>query len=118
MSNLVEQYVAFEPLWASRYLSTIVRSADGYRDEQSVGGALFQTSCQIGSALGNALSSLLLTEVARTKGDLLAGTRASYWFSAGVAFVGELSITETSLADPFLAWQSCTVWVDSMRHGS
>lgn len=59
------------------------------RDEQSVGGALFQTSCQIGSALGTALSSLTLSEVYKARNDLLEGLRATYWFSSAVAFMGK-----------------------------
>lgn len=59
-------------------------------DEQSVGGALFQTSAQVGSALGICLSALVTSQVAAQGGNtLLSGIRAAFWFDAATCFMGE-----------------------------
>jgi hypothetical protein len=58
------------------------------RDEQSVGGALFQTSGQVGAALGICLTSLIASQVGEQKGSVLAGVRASFWFGAGSGLIG------------------------------
>lgn len=58
-------------------------------DEQSVGGALFQTSAQVGAALGICLSALVASQVAAMKEDLLTGIRAAFWFDSATCFVGE-----------------------------
>lgn len=49
-------------------------------DEQSVAGALFQTSVQIGQALGTCVTSLIVSEVQTNTGDLLQGIRAAFYF--------------------------------------
>lgn len=70
------------------------------RDEQSVGGALFQTSSQIGYALGICLSALIVSEVESDKGALLAGLRAGYWYSSATCFIGEWQMP---MATPLLS---------------
>ena len=62
------------------------------RDEQSVGGALFQTAGQIGGSLGICLSALISSEVTKDAGSLLVGLKGAYWFSAGTAFISESHI--------------------------
>lgn len=59
------------------------------QDEQSVAGALFQTSFQIGGALGISLSSLIVTERAKVTGSLLSALRGGFWFNAALAWIGE-----------------------------
>ena len=62
-------------------------------DEQSVGGALFQTSYTVGFALGNNLSSLLIQRLGNDSGNLLHGLRASSGLNAACAWISELSFT-------------------------
>lgn len=59
------------------------------QDEQSVGGALFQTSGQVGAALGICLSALITSQVAAMKDSLLTGIRAAFYFGAATSFVGK-----------------------------
>ncbi|KAI9638984.1 major facilitator superfamily domain-containing protein [Dioszegia hungarica] len=56
------------------------------QNELSVGGALFQTSGQVGGALGICLSSLISSEIAEQAGSVLAGVRAAFYFSAACGF--------------------------------
>lgn len=63
------------------------------RDEQSVGGALFQTSGQVGAALGICLTSLIATQIGEQKGSVLAGVRAAFWFGSGAAGIGEYCLS-------------------------
>jgi predicted MFS family arabinose efflux permease len=58
-------------------------------DEQSVGGALFQTSYTVGFALGNNLSSLLIQRLGNDSGNLLQGLRASSGLNAACAWISE-----------------------------
>ena len=60
-----------------------------HRNEQSVGGAVFQTSAQIGGALGICLASLISTQRANVPGDLLRGLRDASWMVAAFAWLGE-----------------------------
>lgn len=55
-------------------------------DEQSVGGALFQTSIQISSALGICISSLVTASVTHKSGYLV-GLRAAFGLCTGMAWV-------------------------------
>lgn len=57
------------------------------QDEQSVGGALFQTSYTVGSALGNNLSSLVIEKVGINRGDLLHGLRAASALNTAAAWI-------------------------------
>jgi hypothetical protein len=64
-------------------------------DEQSVAGALFQTSTQIASALGICLSSLVQHDVAERTGDYYTGLRHAFgmttaWAWAVVIIAGVL----------------------------
>lgn len=56
-------------------------------DERSVGGAVFQSSYTIGSSLGVALSSLVISE--RQATGLLDGVRAAFWLNAAMTWFGE-----------------------------
>lgn len=78
MSNLVEQYV----------FSSKVQSKLKDRDEQSVGGAIFQTSIQIGASIGTCLASLVSTTRAETTGDLARGLKDGFWMLAAFAWLG------------------------------
>lgn len=60
-------------------------------DEQSVGGALFQTSYVLGGAFGTSISSLIIEQQRAKSDDLLSALRTSCFFSAGMGFIGELS---------------------------
>ena len=59
------------------------------QDEQSVGGALFQTSYTVGFALGNNLSSLLIERLGNSTGDLLHGLRASSGLNTACAWISQ-----------------------------
>lgn len=59
------------------------------RTEQSVGGALFQTSGQVGAALGICLSSLIASQIGQKQGNVLSGVRAAFWFGAGAGLIGK-----------------------------
>lgn len=63
-------------------VGSILMSNMSRDDEQSVAGALFQTSVQIGQALGTCVTSLIVSEVHRNSGDLLQGIRAAFYFCA------------------------------------
>lgn len=56
-------------------------------DEQSVGGALFQTAIQIFSALGICISSLVTASVHNSSGNFLLGLRAAFGLCAGMAWI-------------------------------
>lgn len=59
------------------------------QDEQSVGGALFQTSYTVGAALGNNLSSLVIERVGIDRGNLLQGLRAASGLNTAAAWISE-----------------------------
>jgi uncharacterized protein YidB (DUF937 family) len=59
------------------------------RDEQSVGGALLQTSAQVGGAIGICLSSLVSTQREKATGSLLTGLRDASWMNAAWSWIGE-----------------------------
>lgn len=61
-------------------VGSILMSNMSHDDEQSVAGALFQTSVQIGQALGTCVTSLIVSEVHANTGDLLQGVRAAFYF--------------------------------------
>lgn len=63
-------------------VGSILMSNMSRDDEQSVAGALFQTSVQIGQALGTCVTSLIVSEVHKNSGDLLQGIRAAFYFCA------------------------------------
>ncbi|WOO80487.1 Efflux pump terJ [Vanrija pseudolonga] len=56
-------------------------------NEQSVGGALFQTATQIAAAIGICVSSLVTNDVATRKGDYYTGLRTSFFMCSAFAFV-------------------------------
>ncbi|GFZ44917.1 hypothetical protein JCM24511_02643 [Saitozyma sp. JCM 24511] len=56
-------------------------------DEQSVGGAIFQTFGQLAISLGICLSSLVSTLVRDSTGDLVKGLRDAAWLGAGLAWI-------------------------------
>lgn len=58
-------------------------------DEQSVGGALFQTSYTVGFALGNNLTSLVIQRLGNDTGDLLHGLRASSGLNTACAWISK-----------------------------
>jgi hypothetical protein len=58
------------------------------RDEQSVGGAIFQTSIQIGASIGTCLASLVSTTRADTTGDLARGLKDGFWMLTAFAWLG------------------------------
>ena len=60
-----------------------------HSEEQSVGGALFQTSGQVGGALGFCLSALTISEVGSKRGQLLQGLRAAFYLDMAAALLGE-----------------------------
>lgn len=61
-------------------VGSILMSNMSHDDEQSVAGALFQTSVQIGQALGTCVSSLIVSELGAKTGDLLYGIRIAFYF--------------------------------------
>lgn len=69
------------------------------QDEQSVGGALFQTSYTVGFALGNNLSSLLIQRLGNDSGDLLHGLRAASGLNTACAWISEFPFDEKGVAD-------------------
>ncbi len=62
---------------------------ENFRDEQSVAGALFQTSVQLASAMGICISSLLTNQQTITTGSVLSGLRATFWMNCAWAWLGE-----------------------------
>jgi hypothetical protein len=58
-------------------------------DEQSVGGALFQTSYTVGFALASNLSSLIIQKLGNDTGDLLHGLRAASGLNTACAWMSE-----------------------------
>lgn len=68
-------------------------------DEQSVGGALFQTSYVLGGALGTSISSLIIEQRRAANGDLLAALRTSCFFSAAIGFSGKSFSTMVGMTD-------------------
>lgn len=58
------------------------------RDEQSVGGAVFQTSIQIGASIGTCLASLVSTTRAETTGDLARGLKDGFWMLTAFSWLG------------------------------
>lgn len=66
---------------------------DSHRDEQSVGGAIFQTSIQIGASLGTCLASLISTTRAEATGDLLRGLKDGFWILTAFAWLGKFLST-------------------------
>lgn len=58
-------------------------------DEQSVAGAVFQTSIQIASSFGICLSSLVANEQAKKSGELLQGLRDAFGMNVAWAWLGE-----------------------------
>ncbi|TXT07461.1 hypothetical protein VHUM_03181 [Vanrija humicola] len=56
-------------------------------NEQSVGGALFQTATQIAAAIGICISSLVTNDVATRKGNYYTGLRTSFFMCSAFAFV-------------------------------
>lgn len=62
------------------------------QDEQSVGGALFQTSYTVGSALGNNLSSLVIEKVGFNNDDLLRGLRAASGLNTAAAWISAFAL--------------------------
>lgn len=63
--------------------------ADMTSEDHSVAGALFQTCGQIGGSLGICLSALISSEITKKQGDLLAGLKSGYWYSASTSFSGK-----------------------------
>ncbi|CAD6589695.1 MAG: hypothetical protein TREMPRED_005476 [Tremellales sp. Tagirdzhanova-0007] len=61
-------------------------------DEQSVGGALFQTGNQIGAALGICIASLVSSQRTAATHDLLTGLRSAYWMLAAFAWTVPLIV--------------------------
>ncbi|TXT04777.1 hypothetical protein VHUM_04045 [Vanrija humicola] len=55
-------------------------------NEQSVGGALFQTASQIAAAIGICVSSLVTNEVAARTGHYYTGLRTSFFLCSAFAF--------------------------------
>lgn len=55
-------------------------------DEQSVAGALFQTSTQIASALGVCMSSLVANDVYKRSGDYYTGLRHAFGMTTAWAW--------------------------------
>ncbi|WWD15702.1 hypothetical protein CI109_100124 [Kwoniella shandongensis] len=97
---------AIEPLgrtyWANEFVSNIMTpfGADFtvgigsvlisnlvVEDEQSLAGALFQTSLQIASTVGVCLCSLIQTVVSNQTGSLLQGLRITFWIMAGFSWL-------------------------------
>ncbi|ORY22692.1 major facilitator superfamily-domain-containing protein [Naematelia encephala] len=70
--------------------------------EQAVGGALFQTSVQIGGSLGTCLASLISTQRTEATGSLLNGLRTAGYMNAAwawvVPFIVFVSIRKVGLA--------------------
>jgi predicted MFS family arabinose efflux permease len=58
-------------------------------DEQSVGGALFQTSYTVGFALGNNLSSLVIQRLGNDSGKLLHGLRGASGLNTACAWISK-----------------------------
>ncbi|KAK8870017.1 hypothetical protein IAR55_000587 [Kwoniella newhampshirensis] len=56
-------------------------------EEQSLAGALFQTSLQIASTVGVCICSLLQTVVTNQTGSLLQGLRITFWIMAGFSWL-------------------------------
>lgn len=69
------------------------------QDEQSVGGALFQTSYTVGAALGNNLSSLVIERVGIDSSNLLQGLRAASGLNTAAAWISR-SLRCTRLGGP------------------
>jgi hypothetical protein len=61
-------------------------------DEQSVGGALFQTSYTVGFALGPNLTSLVIQRLGNDSGDLLHGLRSASGLNAACAWISTSNI--------------------------
>jgi hypothetical protein len=96
--------------------------ADNISEDHSVAGALFQTCGQIGGSLGICLSALISSEITKKQGDLLAGSKSGYWYSASTSFFGKSILLSTrhrhrhSHSGPYLSvpsrWQSLAVRAD------
>ncbi|KAL1411914.1 hypothetical protein Q8F55_002900 [Vanrija albida] len=56
-------------------------------DEQSVGGALFQTATQIAAAIGICVSGLVTNDIATRTGDYYHGLRIAFFMCSAFAFV-------------------------------
>ncbi|GMK59847.1 hypothetical protein CspeluHIS016_0900640 [Cutaneotrichosporon spelunceum] len=72
-------------------------------DEQSVGGALFQTATQIASALGICMSSLVVSNVAAQKDSFLTGLQNAFGMCTAFAWIVIVIATCTSLRKMGLA---------------
>lgn len=72
-------------------------------DEQSVGGALFQTATQIASALGICISSLVVANIAEQKNNYLTGLQHGFGMCTAWAWVVVLIATCTNLRKMGLA---------------
>ncbi|BEJ10858.1 hypothetical protein CspHIS471_0102800 [Cutaneotrichosporon sp. HIS471] len=72
-------------------------------DEQSVGGALFQTATQIASALGICISSLVVSNIAEQKNSFLAGLQNAFGMCTAFAWIVVVIATCTNLRKMGLA---------------
>jgi hypothetical protein len=76
------------------------RGTDGFSDEQSVAGAIFQTSIQLASAFGICLSSLVANEQSKSSGNLYQGLRDAFGMNVAWAWIGEFLSAIGYIPDP------------------
>ena len=88
ISNLAEAY--FLPL--PTFPQTIADLSRSH--EQSLIGALFQTSIQFAGTIGVCLCSLVQTLVTNSTGDLRFALQSAFWMLAGFAWLCECGVCE------------------------
>ncbi|WVR04973.1 hypothetical protein IAU60_001985 [Kwoniella sp. DSM 27419] len=121
LTGTAQMLFAVQPLhltyWACSFLSNIVNpfGADFTvgvgsvlisnlvaEEEQSLAGALFQTSLQIASTVGVCVSSLIQTLVAQQTGSLHRGLQDAFWamaaFSWASAIIAAITLRKVGLA--------------------